>query len=83
MGYAAAALALLGITVGALFRLQILLLVVGLVFLISIALSISSGFTFVHTALTVMVAQTILQGCYFLGSVARAFFSTDDAHHML
>lgn len=83
MGYAAAALAILGIAVGASFRLQILLLVIGLVFLISIVLSISSGFTFVHTALTVIVAQTILQSCYFLGSVARAFFSIHDAHHML
>lgn len=82
MGYAAAALALLGIAVGA-FRLQILLLVIGLVFLVSIAHSISSGLAFVHTALTVLVAQTILQGCYFLGCIARAFFSTDDAHHVL
>jgi hypothetical protein len=75
MGYAAIALALLGFAVGVMFRLKVLLLIVALLLLVSIVFSVGRGFTFLDTALTIMVAQTIIQGSYFLGLVARAAFS--------
>jgi hypothetical protein len=80
MGYAAIALALLGGTVGIVFRLKILLLIGALLLLVSIVFSIARGFSFLDTALTVMTAQTILQGSYFLGLVVRGIFSA--AHRM-
>ncbi len=83
MGYAAVALALLGVAVGAVFRLQILLLIVGLVLLVSIAFSFANGFSFLHASLTIMGAQTILQSGYFLGTVVRAIFPPRDARHIL
>ena len=37
--------------------------------------SIARGFSFLDTALTIMVVQTILQGSYFMGLVIRAVFT--------
>jgi hypothetical protein len=72
---AAIALAILGFAVGAVFRLKVLLSIVALLLVASIAFSLSRGFSFQGTALTVMVAQCILQGSYFLGLVVRAVVS--------
>jgi len=83
MGYAAVALALLGVAVGAMFRLKILLLIVGLVLLVSFTFSVASGYTFLHTAATIMVTQTILQSCYFIGCVARSMLSINGTRHIL
>jgi hypothetical protein len=83
MGYAAISLAILGFAVGAVFRLKVLLLILGLLFLASIVFSLARGFNFLDTALTIMVVQTVLQGSYFLGLVARAFFAADQrARHI-
>lgn len=76
MGYAAIALALLGFVAGLLFRLRILLSILALILLLSIIFSVSSGFSFLGTTFTILVAQTIAQGSYFLGLVARTFFVT-------
>ena len=77
MGYAAFSLAILGFAVGAVFRLKVLLLILAVLLLVSIVFSLACGFGFFDTALTIMAAQTILQGSYFLGLVARAFFAAD------
>jgi hypothetical protein len=73
MGDAAIALAILGFAVGALFRLKILLSILGLLLLVSIVYSLSRGFTFLDAALTVVAVQGIVQASYFLGLVARRF----------
>lgn len=83
MGYAAITLAILGFAVGVMFRLKTLLLILGLLLLVSIIFSVGSGFTFFDAALTIMVAQTIIQGSYFLGLVARAVFSAHRVRHIL
>jgi hypothetical protein len=48
--------------------------------MLSIAFSLARRFSFLDTALTVIVAQAILQGSYFLGLVIRAVFTA--AHRM-
>lgn len=72
MGNAAVALAIMGFAVGVLFRLKILLLILALLLMASIVFSLTRGFTFPDTALTIMAAQTIVQSSYFLGLVVRA-----------
>lgn len=81
MGYAAIALAIGGFVVGLMFRLRLLILIVGLILILAIAFSLGRGFTFLETALTIIVAQTILQGGYFLGLVARSVFRRADSEH--
>jgi hypothetical protein len=49
-----------------------------LLLLVSIIFSVGRGFDFGDTLLTVFVAQSIVQGSYFLGLVARAVFSATD-----
>jgi hypothetical protein len=71
MESAAVALALLGFAVGMLFRLKILLPILLLLLVVSIIFSVAHGLTFLDTALTIMLAQAIVQGCYFLGLVIR------------
>jgi fumarate reductase subunit D len=80
MEYSAIALAILGVAVGVVFRLRMLLPIVALLLVVSIAFSLARGFSFLDTALTVIVAQAILQGSYFLGLVIRAIFTA--AHRM-
>ncbi len=75
MEYAAIALAILGVAVGAMFRLKTLLPIVALLLLACVVLSLARGLGFLDTALTIMIAQAILQGSYFLGLVIRAFLS--------
>ena len=77
MGYAAISLAMLGFAVGAVFRLNVLILILALLLFASIVFALASGFNFLDTALTIMVVQTILQGSCFLGLVARAFFAAE------
>ena len=52
MGYAAISLALLGFAAGVVFRLQVLLSILALLFLVSILFSLGRGFNFLDTALT-------------------------------
>jgi hypothetical protein len=78
MGDAAIALAILGFAVGMVFRLKVLLSILGLLLVVSIVLSIAGGFTFLDTALTIMAVQGIVQASYFLGLVVRAVL---DATH--
>jgi hypothetical protein len=80
MGSAAIALVILGFAVGAVFRLKILLSILALVLVITIVFSVTRGFTFLDTALTIMAAQTIVQTSYFLGLVLRAVLTA--AHRM-
>ena len=80
MVYAAIALALVGVAVGLMFRLKILLPVLGLLLVVSVLFSLERGFDFLDTALTIMVVQTILQASYFLGLVIRAVLTA--AHRM-
>jgi hypothetical protein len=74
MGYAAIALAVLGLLTGIAFRLRVLLTLVALLLVVSIAFAVSQGFSFLNTALTILIAQTIFQTSYFLGLVVTAVF---------
>jgi hypothetical protein len=74
MGEAAIALAVLGFAVGLVFRLKVLLPILALLLIGSIGFSLGRSFSFLETALTIMVAQSIVQGSYFLGLLVRAFF---------
>jgi hypothetical protein len=75
MEYAATALAILGVAAGIAFRFKVLLPIIGVVLLASIIFSLATGFGFMDTALTVLMAQATLQGSYFLGLLIRAIFS--------
>lgn len=72
MGHAAITLAIFGFAVGTVFRLKILLAVLALLLVASVAFAISRGSSLPETALIIMAAQSIAQGSYFLGLVARA-----------
>jgi hypothetical protein len=74
MGYAAIALAIIGLLIGLAFRLRVLLALVALLLVVSIAFAVGHGFGFLNTALTILIAQTILQTSYFLGLVISAAF---------
>jgi hypothetical protein len=75
MVHAAIALAISGVAVGIWFRWKILLPIIGLLLVVAAAFSLARGFSFLDTALTILVSQAILQGSYFLGLVIRAIFS--------
>lgn len=75
MGYAVFTLGLLGFAVGSAFRLRGLLAILGLLLLGSILFAALNGFGWLDTALTIMIVQTIVQGAYFLGLVARALLT--------
>ena len=72
MVYAAIALVIVGGAVGLVFRLKVLLPILASLLVVSVVFSLAQGFSFLNTALTIMVAQAILQGSYFLGLVIRA-----------
>ena len=76
MGYATITLAIMGIAVGAIFRLKVLLAVLAILLLASILVSVGRGLNFLDTALTIMVVQTVVQAGYFVGLVARAVLTS-------
>lgn len=71
MVWTAIALAISGVAAGILLQLKIFLPIVGLLLVVSFSFSLANGFSFLDTALTIIVAQTILQGGYFLGVTIR------------
>ena len=71
MGYTAIGLILLGFAVGMTLQLRPLLLVVIFLLPLSIAVARLQNFTFLDTALTIMIAQTLLQTSFFCGLLAR------------
>ena len=75
MQYAAIALVILGFTIGILFRFRVLLTAVGIVLVASIGFSVASDFRFLAAFATLMVAQAVLQGSYFMGLIAKAAVS--------
>jgi hypothetical protein len=83
MGCAALALAILGFAIGTLFRLQVLLIVIVLLLLFSIAFSFGSGLSFFDSLMTIVVVQTVVQGSYFLGLLARAVHVSHCQRHVL
>jgi hypothetical protein len=74
MLYAAIALAILGFAVGLAYRLKVLLPILAALLIGSVVFSVGQGFSFLNTALTIMVAQAVIQLSYFLGLVIRALF---------
>jgi hypothetical protein len=54
---------------------DIILPIIGLLLVVAVAFSLARGFSFLDTALTILVSQAILQGSYFLGGVIRAIFA--------
>jgi hypothetical protein len=83
MGYAAIALAMLGLAVGIMFRLQVLLIVIALLLLSSIVFAFGSGLGFFDGLLTIMVVQTVVQGSYFLGLIMRSALTSQASRHIL
>ena len=83
MGYAAIALAMLGFAIGALFRLQVILVVIALLLLFSIVLSFGSGLSFSDSLMMIMAVQTVAQGSYFLGLLARSALASHSQRHIL
>jgi hypothetical protein len=85
MGTAAIAMAILGILVGALFRLKVLLAFVGLVLVVAVFYSLSRGFSFLETSMTVLVGQMLFQSGYFVGLVFAAALAGNDRarHHVM
>jgi hypothetical protein len=83
MGYAAIALAMLGFAIGALFRLQVILVVIALLLLFSIVLSFGSGLSFSDSLMMIMAVQTVVQGSYFLGLLARSALASHSQRHIL
>jgi hypothetical protein len=75
MGYAALVLAMIGFAIGTRFRIQVLLPVLVLLLLVSIAMSVARGFSILEAALTVILAQTIVQCSYFAGLLAHSILS--------
>jgi hypothetical protein len=76
MEYSAIGLAVLGAAVGLVFRLKVLLPIIGLLLSASIIFSISRGLSFLDAALMVIVAQAILQSGYFVGLLVRLIIAT-------
>ena len=76
MGYATIALATLGFSVGVVFRLKMLLLVLAVLLVGSIGFSLANNFTVLKTALTIVITQCTFQGGYFLAILARAAFAS-------
>lgn len=80
MGYAAAALAILGLALGLAFRLKVLLLVLSLLLIASVIFAIGQGWNFAYTLLTILVMQTIVQVGYFVGILVRSIIA--DRHRI-
>jgi hypothetical protein len=72
MGYAAAALAILGLAMGLAFRLKVLLLVLLLLIIPSAIFAIGQGWNSLYALLTIMAVQTIVQTGYFVGVLVRS-----------
>jgi hypothetical protein len=75
MQHAAIALAIVGFAVGVMFRFRVLLPILLALLLVSVVFALGKGFTFIGAIWAVMLAQAIVQASYFLGLVARAFFT--------
>ena len=73
MGFGAIGIALLGFGVGLAFRFNVLLAILLLLLLLSIGYSIAHHFGFLKGVLTIMAAQIIAQGSYFIGLVVRSW----------
>jgi hypothetical protein len=83
MAYAAIGLAVLGFAVGIMFRLQVLLIVIALLLLFSVVFAFGSGLSFSDALMTILAVQTVVQGSYFLGLIARAAVASHDPRHIL
>lgn len=64
-----------GFAIGTRFRMRALLPVLVLLLLGSIAISVARSFSFPEAALTVILAQTIVQGSYLVGLLAHSIRS--------
>jgi hypothetical protein len=83
MEYGAIVLAMLGFAIGTLFRLQVLLVVIALLLLFSVALSFGSGLSFLDSLMMILAVQTVVQGSYFLGLLARTVLAPHSQRHIL
>jgi hypothetical protein len=75
MGYAAMALAILGLALGLTFRLKVLLSVLSLLVIPSVIFAVGQGWSFLYTLLTIMAVQTIVQSAYFVGILVRSIMA--------
>lgn len=73
MGYAIAALAVVGFAVGVVFRLKVLLPILAVLLVASVIFAITRGYSFTDALLTTIAVQIIIQAGYFLGIVVRAY----------
>jgi hypothetical protein len=72
MGYAAIALAMLGLAVGLTSRVWALLPILVLLFFVTVGYSVQQHFGIFDAVLVTVLAQIIIQSCYFIGLVVRA-----------
>ena len=59
------------------------MIVIALLLLSSIVFVFGSGLNFFDGLLTIMVVQTVVQGSYFLGLIARAALASHGPRHIL
>jgi hypothetical protein len=71
MGYEAAALITLGSVIGLLFGLRILFFAVGVLLFCSVGVSLIQHLNLLESVTTILVAQAILQGSFFLASLLK------------
>ncbi len=75
MGYAIAALAVMGLAVGVVFRLKVLLPILATLLIVSVGVAITRSYGFIDALLTIFLVQVIVQAGYFSGVVIRAYFA--------
>jgi hypothetical protein len=83
MAYAAIGLAVFGFAVGIMFRLQVLLIAIALLLFFSVVFAFRSGLSFSDALMTILAVQTVVQGSYFLGLIARAAVASHGPRHIL
>jgi hypothetical protein len=78
--YPGIALAVIGFAVGMTFRLKVLLVILIPLVPATIIFALGNGFGFLGTALMIMIAQSVVQGSFFVGLVVRASLPNKQRH---
>lgn len=77
------AIALVGFCLGLAFRLKVLLPFLAILLIGTAGFSAFRGYSVFHAATTVILAQFIIQGGYFVGLLARWLWSGDNRNTRL
>jgi hypothetical protein len=74
MEYTAVALAVFGVIIGLRFRFRVLLFFALLLPLLCVAFALTNRFGGIETLLTILAAEAVLQGGYYVGLIVRASY---------